>query len=192
MVIDDYDLLLFDVDGTIAERNGSELLPAARDFFKLLGLRQAQPTRQDRPAVGLVTNQGGVGLRYWMEEAGFGEPEKYPTLETVQGRLQALVAQIPVEVKLYVSYAYQTVRTREWATVPHQFAGQPEWSRAWRKPQPGMVAQAMTDAQVADPGRVLLVGDADTDEMAAINAGVKFTYARAFWEQMPKFLGLEA
>lgn len=182
--VDELELLLFDVDGTIAERNNAELLPPARDFFRLLA------ERGRRPSVGLVTNQGGVGLRMWMADAGWGEPERFPTLETVQERLHGLVAQIPIEVELYVSYAYQTQKTREWATVPHQFAGLPEWSRSWRKPQAGMIVQAMRDAQVVDPSLVLVVGDMETDEMAAINAGTRFVYARPFWEQVPSFLGL--
>lgn len=190
MIVDGLDLLLLDVDGTIAERHSSQLNPNAREFFKLLAGGAAGRRTQQIPAVGLVTNQGGVGLRMWMEESLFGDPDQYPTLDVVRTRLAALVAQIPVETKLYVSYAYQTQRTKEWAPVPYQFAGMPEWSRSWRKPQPGMILAAMKAARVTDPEKVLLVGDQETDEDAAIAAGIRFVYARTFWERVPAFLGI--
>lgn len=189
MEIKDYDLLVFDVDGTIANRSEDRLLPEARDFFKLLYNWSAVV---DVPKIALATNQGGVALRLWMEDAGWGEPEKYPSLEAVQMRLRTLQQQIPMPTMLYVAYAYQTQKTREWAPVPLAFAGQPAWSRAWRKPNGGMVQQAMADHGVSSPKRVLFVGDSDDDKGAATAVGAGFALARYFWAEVPNFLNLAA
>src|SRR5690606_10982903 len=62
MEIKDYQLMIFDVDGTIANRDEDRLLPEARDFFKLLYEWSAVATL---PKLALATNQGGVGLRWW-------------------------------------------------------------------------------------------------------------------------------
>lgn len=189
MEIKDYDLLVFDVDGTIANRSEDRLLPEARDFFKLLHRWSAVATV---PKLALATNQGGVSLRLWMADAGWGEPDKYPTLEAVQTRLREIQRQIPLPTMLYVAYAYQTQRTRQWAPVPIEYVGQPEWSRAWRKPNGGMLQQAMLEYDISDPQRVLFVGDSDDDKGAATASGVHFALARHFWAQVPTFLNITA
>ncbi len=53
-------LVIFDVDGTLAEQFTLELLPGVEQFFQLLlqgGCSQA-------PKAAIATNQGGVGMRY--------------------------------------------------------------------------------------------------------------------------------
>ena len=178
MILDDIQMLLFDVDGTIAARDETVLLTEAADFFLALAHRQA--ASHAIPHVALVTNQGGPAVRHWMEEGGFGEPAKYPTIEQVQFRLSALVAQIPLDVHLYVAYAYQSNKGK-WAPVPVQYAGNPAWSRGWRKPNPGMIEQAIEDGR-ASWRTAMMVGDADTDKQAAIAAGIQFMYVNDFWK----------
>jgi HAD superfamily hydrolase (TIGR01662 family) len=185
--IEDLLLLIFDVDGTIANKDSHRLTPEAEDFFELLYQYVAQGNQIQ---VALATNQGGVSVRCWMEQDKFGEPEAFPTVAMVQERLTNITAQIPLPVRVYVSYAYQNDR-RQWAPVPLEYAGQPEWSRAWRKPQPGMIYQAMIDAQVSNPARVLVVGDQATDAEAAERAGARFRYTRQFYAEVEQFLGLE-
>ena len=178
MILDNIQLLLFDVDGTIAARDEAALLPEAADFFRALAelLASGRPI----PNIALVTNQGGPAVRSWMEEGGFGQPARYPTLEQVQTRLHGLVAQIPLDVQLYVAYAYQSSKGN-WAPVPVRYAGDPAWSRGWRKPNPGMIDQAIADSHV-DGRAVMMVGDTDTDEQAAAAAGIIFMYVGNFWE----------
>lgn len=189
MEIKDYDLLVFDVDGTIANRDEDRLLPEARDFFKLLYQWSAVATL---PKLALATNQGGVGLRFWMLDGGWGNPDELPTLQAVEGRLRAVQQQIPLPTYLYTSYAYQSQNNKTWSPVPIEFAGRTEWSRAWRKPNPGMIQQAMVDHGIADPRKVLFVGDQPEDEGAAISAGVGFCWVKQFWMQMPDFINLTA
>jgi len=181
MNIQNIQLLLFDVDGTIAARDQFQLYPQAAEFFRLLAQRDG------RPHVALVTNQGGPAMRYWMTRDGFGQPEKYPTLAQVTERLERLKTQIPMPTSLYVAYAYQSSKG-VWAPTPPQVAGDPSWSRAWRKPQPGMLLQAMADYGVGETA-VLMVGDMDSDQQAAAAAGVGYCAALDFWDTVaPQFL----
>ena len=72
-------LYIFDIDGTLTEKFGDTLKPEVAEWFR--GMRGSDIK------VALATNQGGVGLRYWMEQGGFGEPESYPTETKVYERL---------------------------------------------------------------------------------------------------------
>jgi len=100
--------------------------------------------------------------------------------------------QIPLPASLYIAYAYQTKKTRQWAPVPIEYAGQPAWSRAWRKPNGGMIQQAMVEHDVTNPQRVLFVGDREEDQGAAMAVGTGFSLAHYFWAQVPGFLNLMA
>lgn len=53
-----------------------------------------------------------------------------------------------------------------------------EWTQDWRKPNPGMLNQAIMDAQVYS-NDVLFIGDRDTDEKAAQAAGCDFIYIQS-------------
>ena len=100
-----YDLYIFDVDGTIAERDATELLPGVAEWFA-----------NNQTAVAFATNQGGVGLRYWMETAGFGEPSKYPTAKAVQERLESIAKYLGVKwANIYYSFAYQSKSSDNWS-----------------------------------------------------------------------------
>jgi HAD superfamily hydrolase (TIGR01662 family) len=171
------DLLIFDVDGTLAETYGLELLPGVKGFFE----RWAQAGSPERPRLALATNQGGVGMRYWMETDGFGEPEEFPTAAQVEQRLQALLAilGLPPDLPVYVAYRYLT-RDGRWTPAPPEEAGSPRWQRQWRKPGPGMLLQAMQDA-AASPERTLFVGDSPEDQGAARAAGCAFRWANEFF-----------
>lgn len=75
-------LIIFDVDGTLAERVGDALLPGVFAWFAAHGQEYK---------IALATNQGGVGLRYWMETDGFGEPGKYPDEQSIWAQLGKIV-----------------------------------------------------------------------------------------------------
>jgi hydroxymethylpyrimidine pyrophosphatase-like HAD family hydrolase len=57
-------LYIFDVDGTIADRDSVGI------YLHFIAWLKEQRARD--VVVALATNQGGAGLRYWMESAGFG------------------------------------------------------------------------------------------------------------------------
>ena len=49
-----------------------------------------------------------------------------------------------------------------------------------RKPNPGMLLEAMQDAGIP-PEESIYVGDKDTDQQAAENAGMRFYWAKDFF-----------
>lgn len=175
-------LYLFDVDGTIAERDTVNILPGVREWFKALDWRVDK--------VAFVTNQGGVGLRYWMEKDGFGDPSKYPTREQVIHRLSEIEQELvpptqELNSEIYVCFAYQSKTTGKWGPTPYgaiadNFNIPQEWSMYWRKPAPGMLLQAMFMADVK-PSDAVMIGDSDDDLQVAQAAGVKFVWAKDFF-----------
>ncbi len=172
-------LVIFDVDGTLAKPYTLELLPQVREFFDLA----LRPGCAGRPKVAIATNQGGVGMRYWMERNGFGSPEKYPTEDSVAGRMRELVRVLSGDhdLPVYTSFRYRS-KSGSWSPAPPERAGDPRWSKAWRKPEPGMLLQAMQDAGVG-PGQTIFVGDSDEDRDAARAVGCAFRAAGEFFSQ---------
>jgi phosphoglycolate phosphatase-like HAD superfamily hydrolase len=120
-------------------------------------------------------------MRHWMEKADFGKPEEYPTQEDIEKRIQRLVAALGGDPSLpvYVSFSYQT-RRGKWSPVPREERSNPRWDPRWRKPQPGMLLQAMADAGV-EPHQTLFVGDSQEDQDAGNAAGCAFEWAGEFF-----------
>lgn len=167
-----YDLILLDVDDTLVEAFGIR-------FKKNVIARLESLPKSTQLA--LVTNQGGVTLRYWMESEGFGEPKKYPTYDDINNRLLEITKRIQgrtgLPVKIYKSLAYCTKKGK-WSPTPFDHVLENpalmeqlgdelrEFRHDWHKPEPGMVLQAIKDHKV-EPGRVLVVGNSDEDRAAA-------------------------
>lgn len=170
-------LVIFDVDGTLAESFTLNLLPRVKDFFDLI----FQAGCPQRPKIAIATNQGGVGLRYWMELRHFGKPESYPTEESITNRLRDLVSALVGDTTLpvYTSFRYRN-KQGNWSPVPADRVKDPRWSETWRKPEPGMLLQSMLDASVG-PEQTLFVGDSQDDRDAARAAGCSFMDASTFF-----------
>ena len=179
------ELLCLDVDGTVVEDNtSSALIPSVVSFLSQIDT--------SRTKIALVTNQGAVGLRHWMEVAKFGEPEKFPTRQEVETRLEKIRSEIQSitkapTVKLFAAYRYQSKGTNgRWCPVPFGEKEDPKWSQDWRKPNPGMIREAVKWAKISPLTglkKVLMVGDMDADEGAAKAAGVRFAKAPDFFKQ---------
>jgi HAD superfamily hydrolase (TIGR01662 family) len=168
-----YELIIFDVDGTLAEIYSTRLLPGVLDWFK---------NRPDEVDVAIATNQGGVGLRYWMEKEGFGNPAGYPTAEAIEKRMRQLTKKLGLSWEnVYVAYAYRQKKSGELGPIPPQLSSSPYWRHDWRKPAAGMLKQAMRDYGTA-PARTLMVGDSPDDQAAAVAAGCAFMWARDFFD----------
>jgi HAD superfamily hydrolase (TIGR01662 family) len=176
------ELVIFDVDGTLAEAYALDLLPGVRDFFQLVFHSGCEYV----PKVAVATNQGGVGMRYMLERRGLGSHEKYPTVGEIEKRLREILASLGAapHLPIYVSYTYQT-RQGKWTPVPPEEAENPRWMRQWRKPQPGMILQAMKDAGVSRR-QTLFVGDSPDDQGAAHAAGCRFAWAGDFFARFWK------
>lgn len=174
-----YDLYIFDVDGTLAERDSTDLLPGVAEWFAT-----------NRAAVVLATNQGGVGLRCWMEAKGFGNPERYPTEDEVRDRLARLAYKLGIPLEnVLKSFGYQSKRSGEyWPSSGNgelpcfvtDIEGEllPWWSEQWRKPAPGMLLEAIERYGTRN---ALMIGDSEEDRLAAKAAGIDFVWADEFF-----------
>jgi FMN phosphatase YigB (HAD superfamily) len=58
-----YDLIIFDQDGTLAEFKTGVILPGVREWFD----EWRTLPHDERPRLALASNQGGVGLRRWAD-----------------------------------------------------------------------------------------------------------------------------
>lgn len=161
-------LFLLDIDDTIADRNSTIVYPAALAFLSR--------TSAD---IAFVTNQGGPACH----DAGWDFSDKFPSLEDVEERLQTIVRSIPLlsNYAVYVAYAWKVKSTGK-IIVPSsdRFIFSASIDEAWRKPNPGMLLQAMKDFRVK-PHETLMIGDRPEDKGAAIAAGVAFIWAHEFF-----------
>ncbi len=162
-------LFLLDIDGTIADRDSTEIYPEALDFFV-----------RTSSNIAFVTNQGGPACH----DAGWDFSDKFPSLEEVEARLITILDSLPPgsgkHYDLYVCYAY---RQRNGAVIilkSDKFVFPASTEEAHRKPNPGMLLQAMADYQV-EPHETLMIGDRPEDKGAAIAAGVAFIWAHEFF-----------
>lgn len=182
LFVTDYELLVFDVDGTLADSDSGNLYHGAAMFFDWL--RRRQNNKERVPSIALATNQGNVGLRYWMLSEDWGNPHLLPSLADVHTRLVGIQSLIPLYSRLYVAYAYRNRSNGRWSPTPMQFAGWSEWSRNWVKPSPGMLLQAMSDYKIADSKSVLMIGDQVEDKAAAESAKTRFLWSEIFHDKI--------
>lgn len=168
-----YELYIFDVDGTLADRDTNELLPGVAEWF----------VDNERPCA-FATNQGGVGLRYWMETGNFGSPDEMglPTEDDVWDRLHELNRVLGNgDILALASFVYQSKTTLKWSPVPERYDDflPLTWRKDWRKPCGGMIAYAKEYFHISQS--VVMVGDSPEDEQAAKDAGVDFLHADVFF-----------
>lgn len=185
-------LLILDVDGTLVEPfDGAEFLPGVLDRLK--HLKATSDRIGVQLLVALATNQGGVGYRETLESSpdpkARGLAENYPDAGDVYERLEKVLDPIQVifgdNVTALVSYAYQgnhvwnpSARNDDEAVKNQLYWF--SWSKSWRKPGAGMIKFAMSQASVSAQD-VVMVGDSQSDEEAALAAGVAFRSAKVFF-----------
>lgn len=174
-----YRLLIFDVDGVLAKPDTGRLLPYAASYFSTLASKYAANLG---PKIALAANQGGVGLRRWMEIENFGEPELYPTQRQAEAHIYAIANQITelyAQPAVYISFAYQSKRGI-WSPTPPEGKTDPRWRSDWRKPAPGMLLAAMAEIGVS-PQETLMVSDDHAGQQAARAAGCHFLWGHQFF-----------
>lgn len=163
-----YELIIFDIDGTLSDRDTEELLPNVAQWFKNKG---------SNFNIAFATNQGGVGLRHWMEEEGFGTPDGYPTEDKIKDKIHSLVKKLELfpygsqVVNSYIAYSYQSKKSGKWSPIPKLRSDNKSWLPEWRKPNPSMLLQAMKDFGIP-PNFTMMIGDREEDHEAAENAGI--------------------
>jgi len=191
--LENYDLIIFDLDGTLADRDTSELLPGVAEWFQ-----DIRPSLDVKVVV--ASNQGGVGMGWWMSSEGFGEPEKYPTAKDAEAHLDSVMSKCThdgLEIDTAVlefgiddaclAFAYQSKSSGKWGPTPdiyqseyHSVYGR--WDADFRKPAPGMLLDFMREYK-ANADRTLMVGDSEEDLQAANAAGCRFVDAAVFFNR---------
>lgn len=173
-------LIIFDLDGTLVHPFTSDFEPGVLHWFK---------SKRRGQKLAIATNQGGVGLRHWREvvraEGGdIGDPNANGwTQASIEERVNSIAQRLGATP--YMSFAYQS-KKGHWSPTPEGAEGDPRWSQAWRKPQPGMLLQAMRDAGVTAEN-TLMVGNSDSDADAAAAAGIAYqTMDEFFAEHRPQ------
>jgi len=166
----DYRFAIFDVDGTL-----TEITPEAlKKFPKMvspysLGQQRPLPGVVEKLAelkeagirMAIATNRGGVA---W----GF---QKLKDAEAIAHEAAAMcgIPEATIYLCPYHAKAKGWFRNKKYAK-----------EHDCRKPRPGMLLQAMEEAGFG-PEETIFVGDYETDEQAAENAGVRFFWAEEFF-----------
>jgi D-glycero-D-manno-heptose 1,7-bisphosphate phosphatase len=155
--VKDYDLYIFDVDGTLVRtRSGKEFRDGAADWELLPGRKEALAALKARGAkVGLASNQGGVAFGY----LGWADVER---------ELARLAGEVGADALHFCTFH------PEGTLAPFRQASE------FRKPAPGMLLAIMQDLGVGKD-RTLMVGDRPEDRGAALAAGVDFADAGEFF-----------
>lgn len=164
-----YKLILFDIDGTIADRDSVEIYPVVKRFIESL---------DPSVSVAFITNQGGPPCR----NTGWEFSSTFPTRLKVQARLDNLMKVIydllGRKPSLYVAWVYQDKYGQVYdLSGPVKEDTKIKKCLFWRKPGPGMILQACLDSSTR-PAETLMIGDNfKVDGGAADAAGVAFEWA---------------
>jgi FMN phosphatase YigB (HAD superfamily) len=176
----DTKLVIFDLDDTLIKRWTDQFLPGVEEKLRDIG------RMQEKPHIAIASNAGYVGMRYWREKVradggDIGDPNQSPPKEIFDENLSHVCDSIGEWsrsiVRVFRCFRYQA-KSGNWGPVPEGEEDNPEWSKWWRKPEPGMLFQAMQIIK-AYPGETVFVGDQEKDKEAAERAGCRFHWA---WE----------
>ena len=189
-------LIIFDIDGTLTVPHTTQLLPGRREFFLALATEHKQGKT---PSIALATNQGGVGFRHWLEStrpAWFAEKSEaeqaaqlaiYPTQIQAIARLNDVAESIGdisnIWPATYISFAWQFKSNGLWADIPPDAEKDIRWSHEWRKPNPGMLEQAIRNTSIL-PRQALMIGDHITDIRAGRLAGCATAWGKDFFREV--------
>lgn len=169
--MDNIKLIIFDIDGTLTEIK-PEVLARKPDLVTPNRLGEQQPKvgvvacllglAAAGMKMALATNRGGVAWGYTSLEDAYA-----------LAREAAALCAIP-EAPIYLCPNHPKARGPK-SRVAYAIESD------CRKPNPGMLLQAMREAQV-DPNETLFVGDMESDQQAAQAAGMGFCWAEEFFK----------
>lgn len=156
----DYQLYIFDVDGTLITTKSGATFRKTADDWQLLPKRieKLQALKAEGACLALASNQGGVAFGYMLQ----GD-----ILRELQATAKALG--IP-QGGVYICYTHPKASLEEYRMDEDRR----------RKPGPGMLLEAMSDFK-AEPEETLMVGDREEDQRAAQSAGCHFMWAEEFF-----------
>lgn len=168
-------LYLFDLDGTLIDQSTCVLLKGVHEWLE----------KNKLASMAVCSNQGGLGLRHWMEVGGFGNPISYPNHAKIAQKFEWFFQQLPREVNMgvYMCYAYQSPKSKAWSPIPEGEENNPFWRADWRKPAPGMLLRALQDFE-CKPEEAIFVGNAPEDMQAALAANISYMDADQFFNRI--------
>lgn len=157
--MNNYKLVIFDVDGTLVRtKSGAKFRKLADDWEWIPGrLERLEMLHNQDIKLGIATNQGGVAFGYLNADQIIDELFKMAT----EGHI----------------YYMAICSTHPEATIEEY-----KCDSFRRKPGAGMLYELLTQARCS-PTDVLMVGDREEDEQAAKTAGVDFQNADEFFSQ---------
>jgi HAD superfamily hydrolase (TIGR01662 family) len=154
-----YDLIIFDLDGTLVETKNGAIFRKSEDDWKWIPgvLEMVRGLKREGIKIAIASNQGGVAFGFL----------QWPALK------QEI---LKVASDIGTPYVY--------FEFSHPNGNVPDFTyeSSRRKPGPDMFLQAMQDAHVG-PEHTLAVGDREEDEQAAERAGVDFIWAHEFFSE---------
>lgn len=168
-------LIIFEIYSVLTPLFSDQVHPYVIDYFK---------EADDRILYAIATNQGGVGLRHWMERQRFGTPTDYPVIDDVNALITSVTSQTREFDAVRISYAYLS-KKNQWSptpSIPPLGSSRENWRRDWRKPEPGMILSILDQLNIL-PIETLVVGALEGDRMAAERAGCYFLTAEKFFSK---------
>jgi len=174
------EIFIFDLDGTLVPYCGLAPLPGVSARLKELADGGAR--------LAIATNQAGPAWHQWKEGS-------FPPPTAVAARFSAIIARLPplrkaawfvslhapgLEEEAGALPDYEAIRdvlraelARSCPRTRFHISADPDW----RKPAPGMLLAAARQ----EPEKALFVGDRESDEEAARQAGISFEWAEDFF-----------
>jgi D-glycero-D-manno-heptose 1,7-bisphosphate phosphatase len=154
-----YELIIYDIDGTLTEtKSGAKFRRSADDWQWLPGrLEKIEALREQDIKQATASNQGGIAFGYMPESEMFAAMLDLGN----QGQFDTM----------RVCYQHPT------ATIDRYREDSP-----LRKPGPGMLLEIMQELEVS-ADKTLMVGDRPEDQQAAQTAGVGFIWADDFFSE---------
>lgn len=167
---DNQTMVVFDMDGTLADRDTAELLEGRQEWFQ---------KNEGRFKYALATNQGGVAIAHLKESRGESRG-KFPNQKDVENHVGKVQSALGTNMPTYKSYAFKDRDSGEWI-VPEGEENNPSWNESYRKPKGGMIEAAVADQNHTGP--VVYIGDRSEDVSASLNANASFASADEFFSQ---------
>lgn len=173
--------LFLDVDGTIVNYKSTKLLMQVPiTIARFIDIEE----------IILVSNQGGVGLRLYLEQEDCSKEyyKKLPQEHDVRFRIGKIQESLQERTGIHVSslVSFQFKLDNGQFTQPD---GKHEWAWSWRKPEPGMIIHGLEwlGKLYKDRGFTyqdcLMVGDREEDKFAAEHAGIPFIFNTEFFTE---------
>jgi D-glycero-D-manno-heptose 1,7-bisphosphate phosphatase len=159
-------LYIFDKDGTLVGGMGNRPANTPDEQKILPGVAEKiSELREQGHKIAIVSNQGGVAWGFISYEQAI---ELMRDCERKIGGADA------------ADFAPWDSRAKGKPNAHPRFSNEPELESEMRKPAPGMIINIMGDLGFS-PDETIMVGDMESDQQAATNAGCSFVWAKDFF-----------